>query len=111
VYYLQHGEEEAATTKPKRPRAAAELEVRPGRNIEDQIAVVVSTLLDDQKSDHLDTMKTVIQKAITEIKAWHQEAEARRLLNDENGIEQTTTRKPTIRTILLIGPNGSDLVP
>ena len=83
VYYLQHGEEEEKA-QPKRPRAAAELEVRPGRSREDQIAVVVATLLDEQKSESLDTMKSIIADIISEMQAWDTAAEARRPLNTDN---------------------------
>ena len=70
--------------QPKRPRAAAELEVRPGRGREDQIAVVVATLLDEQKSEALDTMKSIIADIISEMQAWDAAAEAPRLVNGDN---------------------------
>lgn len=83
MYYLQHGGEEVKA-QPKRPRAAAELEVRPGRSREDQIAVVVATLLDEQKSEALDTMKTIIADIISEMQAWDAATEARRLVNGDD---------------------------
>lgn len=83
MYYLQHGEDEPAPP-PTRPRAAAEFEVRPGRNHEDQLAVVVASLLDDQKSEALDSMKKVFGNAITEMRAWELAAEARGITNDGN---------------------------
>jgi replication fork protection complex subunit Tof1/Swi1 len=92
VYYLQHGEEEAPARPPKRPRAAAELEVRPGRNVEDQIAVVVATLLDDQKSEALDSIKTIISTALTEMRTWDEAAEARRLIIGDD--EEDITEEP-----------------
>lgn len=70
--------------QPKRPRAAAELEVRPGRSREDQIAVVVATLLDEQQSEALDTMKSIVAEIISEMQAWDAATEARRLVNEEN---------------------------
>jgi replication fork protection complex subunit Tof1/Swi1 len=82
-YYLQYGEEEVKG-QPKRPRAAAELEVKPGRNLEDQIAAVVAALLDDQKSDVLDTMKQIIGNALNEIRTWELEIEARRIMNSDD---------------------------
>ena len=82
MYYLQHGEEEVKA-QPKQPRAAAELEVRPGRSREDQIAVVVATLLDEQKSEALDKMKSIIADIISEMQAWDAAAEAR-LVNGDN---------------------------
>ena len=81
IYYLQHGEE-VVKTQPKRPRPAAELEVRPGRSREDQIAVVVATLLDDQKSEVLDSMKTLLAKVVTELRAWERAEIARKLTMD-----------------------------
>jgi replication fork protection complex subunit Tof1/Swi1 len=80
LYFLQHGEEEIKI-QPKRPRAAAELEVRPGRSREDQIAVVVAALLDDQKSEALDSIKTVLANIVTEIRAWEHAEEAHRIIN------------------------------
>lgn len=83
MYYLQHGEEEAKA-QPKQARVAAELEVRPGRSREDQIAVVVAILLDEQKSEALDTMKSIIGDIISEMKAWDTAAEAYRLLSEDH---------------------------
>lgn len=93
LYFLQHGEEEIKI-QPKRLRAAAELEVRPGRSKEDQIAVVVVALLDDQKSEALDSIKTILANAVTEIRAWEQAEEARQIINSasENGKENHPRR-------------------
>ena len=101
IYYLQHGEE--LSTQPKRPRAAVELEVRPGRNREDQIAVVVASLLDDQKSEALDTMKTIFANAITEMRSWELAAEARRIINreEETGSEGPRRQSTGTRTFFL----------
>lgn len=93
IYYLQHGEEMAI--QPKRSRAAAELEVRPGRSREDQLAVVVATLLDDQKSEALDSIKTIFANCISEIRAWESEAEARRILTDNDNNEGESPRRPS----------------
>lgn len=90
LYYLQHGEEEAAPA-PKRPRTAAEFEVRPGRNKDDQLAVVVAALLDDQKSEPLDSLKTTFANVIAELRAWEDEATARQMLDGE---EQMNTNEP-----------------
>ena len=98
MYYLQHGEE--IPISPKRPRAAAELEVRPGRNREDQIAVVVASLLDDQKSEALDSMKTIFANTITEMRAWASETEARRITNHNEENDDESRRRPS-QSILL----------
>jgi replication fork protection complex subunit TIMELESS/Tof1/Swi1 len=96
LYYLQHGEDDVQH-QPKRPRAAAELEVRPGRSVDDQIAVVVAALLDDQKSDVLDSIKTMIMTAINEIRAWEESAEARRLAASEAFIVEDLTASNDLR--------------
>lgn len=92
IYYLQHGEDQASAQR-KRPRAAAELEVRPGRSLEDQIAVVVAALLDDQKSEPLDMIKTLFATAVSEIRSWELAAEARRIVDGEEERENENPRK------------------
>jgi replication fork protection complex subunit Tof1/Swi1 len=94
IYYIQHGEDPPDAPQ-RRPRPAAELEVRPGRSLEDQIGIVVAALLDDEKGEALDTMKTTFAKVITEIRAWEVASKAR-LLNDD---QQEAT------------PEGGDLRP
>jgi replication fork protection complex subunit Tof1/Swi1 len=101
LYYLQHGEEEVAPA-PKQPRAAAEFEVRPGRNKDDQLAVVVAALLDDQKSEALDSLKSVFASVITELRAWEDEAKARRLLNDDEQNDREEPRKHVMSSPLFI---------
>lgn len=76
---------------PKRPRAAAEFEVRPGRNKDDQLAVVVAALLDDQKSEQLDSLKTTFANVVAELRTWENEATARQMLDGE---EQRNTNEP-----------------
>ena|SRR5271156_140319 len=108
LYYLQNGEEYVKPTKA--PRAAAELEVKPGRSIEDQIAVVVATLL-DQKGEALDTLKTIIQNTITELKTWDQEAEARRLAAEEQGKEfEKLMRQPLCICLSLYSSKYSSVI-
>ena len=99
LYYLQYGEEEIKAQS-KRPRAPAELEVKPGRNLEDQIAVVVAALLDDQKSEALDSIKTIVGNAITEIRGWELEAEARRLINPGDGDSDPLAPLPPRQTCI-----------
>jgi replication fork protection complex subunit Tof1/Swi1 len=92
LYYLQHGEEELVPL-PKHPRAAAELEVRPGHNKEDQIGVVVAALLDGEKSEVLDWVKTVVAGLLSEIHAWETEAIAKQM-EGELGEDEITPRQP-----------------
>jgi len=101
LYYLQHGEDEEPSA-PKRPRAAAEFEVRPGRNTEDQLAVVVAALLDDQKSEPLDSLKTVFANVISELRAWEGEAVARQLLDGDEHNASKEPRKHVASTCRII---------
>jgi len=91
------------------------LEVKPGRSIEEQISIVVAALLDNQKSEALDSLKTIIQSTITELKTWDQEAEARRLAAEEQGKEfEKPMRQPVctsahfalLSIVLLFGKDG-----
>ena len=101
IYYLQHGEE-AAPKPVRRPRAAAELEVRPGRSKEDQIAVVVATLLDDQKSEALDSMKTIIADVIIELRAWYLATAARLLGGGEENPDAQSAREPVGTSVMYV---------
>ena len=60
------------------------MEVRAGLSKEDQIGVVVAALLDDEKSEALDWMKTMVTNTVSEIRAWETEAQARQLAEDQN---------------------------
>jgi hypothetical protein len=55
--------------------------------------VVVATLLDDQKSEALDSIKTVISNAITEIRTWDQADEAQRLVDGEMDNDSDSPRR------------------
>ncbi|KAH0845375.1 Topoisomerase 1-associated factor 1 [Fonsecaea pedrosoi] len=78
LYYLEYGQEKQtiATT-----RAPAELEIRPapGRDVKEQIGIVVTVLLKDGKADLVRWVKTTLGNAFDERHAWEAEAEARRL--------------------------------
>ncbi|KAG5519184.1 hypothetical protein PMAC_002272 [Pneumocystis sp. 'macacae'] len=80
VYYLQYGHDEPQMLKPL--RLSAEFEVKPGMNFEQQISVVVGALLDENKNEELDWLKTKLSDAINERKAREEEKELRNLLED-----------------------------
>jgi replication fork protection complex subunit Tof1/Swi1 len=68
AHYLEYGyEKQTITTK---PRAAAELEVKPGMEWEQQIGVVVSALLDRNQGDLLEWVKSQLSTAEVERRAW-----------------------------------------
>lgn len=82
VYYLQHGCDEVAITKPI--KLSAEFEVKPGMDFEQQISVVVTVLLDENKSDELDWLKIKLSDAISQRKSWELEKESRESLENSS---------------------------
>merc|ERR1719262_972777 len=56
AHYLEFGYEKQ--TVASKPRAAAELEVKGGKEWEDQIGVVVGAMLDRNEGEHLQWVKT-----------------------------------------------------
>lgn len=68
AHYLEYGyEKQTILTK---PRPAAELEVKGGREWEEQVAIVVSALLDQNMGHHLEWVKLQLSNAETERRAW-----------------------------------------
>ena len=68
AHYLEYGFEKQ-TVNPK-PRAAAELEVKPGMEWEKQVATVVGALLDRNEADLLQWVKSVLLSAEAERRSW-----------------------------------------
>ncbi|KAF4625799.1 hypothetical protein G7Y89_g12363 [Cudoniella acicularis] len=68
AHYLEYGyEKQTVTTK---PRPAAELEVKPGIEIDEQIGIVVSALLDRNEGEHIQWVKSQISIAEQERRSW-----------------------------------------
>lgn len=80
VFFLEHGHERV----PERrfPRAAAELEVKPGMEQDQQIQVAVSILVNQSKFDILAWVKDKISRAVEERKAWEDASAARTMLSN-----------------------------
>jgi replication fork protection complex subunit Tof1/Swi1 len=78
LHYLQFGEGKEVHVS--RPRAAAELHVKPSAKLShaEQIGVAVAVLLDDNNSGEVEWLKDVLKRAFNERKAWEDEAAARR---------------------------------
>jgi replication fork protection complex subunit Tof1/Swi1 len=68
AHYLEYGYEKQTVTS--KPRAAAELEVKPGREWEDQIGVVVGAMLDKNEGEHLQWVKSQLFSAESERRSW-----------------------------------------
>lgn len=83
VYFLEHGyEKETVSVK---PRAPAELEVKPGMEKDQQIAIAVSILLNQGKADAVEWIKQVLSSALSERDSWEKERETRQLAARESG--------------------------
>ena len=68
AHYLEYGyEKQTLTTK---PRAAAELEVKGGKEWEDQIGIVVGAMLDRNEAEHLQWVKSQLFSAESERRSW-----------------------------------------
>ena len=68
AHYLEFGYEKQ--TVASKPRAAAELEVKGGKEWEDQIGVVVGAMLDRNEGEHLQWVKTQLVEAESERRSW-----------------------------------------
>ncbi|KAI9793045.1 MAG: Topoisomerase 1-associated factor 1 [Peltula sp. TS41687] len=91
VYYLEHGyEKETANVK---PRAPADLEVKPGMELDQQIGIAVSILLSQGKAGAVGWIKRVLSSAIGERESWEKEREARRSAERENGETDGATQE------------------
>ncbi|KAI9833135.1 MAG: hypothetical protein M1819_003757 [Sarea resinae] len=76
LYYLEYGYEKQTL---KTPRIPAELEVKPGMELKEQIGIAVSVLLDQNKNDSLNWLKNVLTTAADERQSWEAEAAARQI--------------------------------
>lgn len=76
LFYLEYGHEKQTSSA---TRAPAQLEVRPslGREVREQIGIVVTILLKDDKRNLIQWFKGVLSKAIDERLGWELENEAR----------------------------------
>lgn len=101
IFFLEHGYDREIHTRA--PRAPAELEVKPGMELPDQIGVAVGVLVNQSKSDALRWVRDVLTSAAEERKAWEEAAEAQKsLVTDTNGEaaaedpEAETSKPPSI---------------
>ncbi|CAN9390810.1 unnamed protein product [Alternaria alternata] len=98
IFFLEHGFDKEVNTRA--PRAPAELEVKPGMELPDQIGVAVGVLVNQSKSDHLGWVRDVLTSAAEERKAWEEAAEAQKALvtGAEERPEGETVAEPDAET-------------
>jgi replication fork protection complex subunit Tof1/Swi1 len=99
AHYLEYGfEKQTLTTN---PRAAAELEVKPGMEWEEQIGVVVSAMLDRNDGELLQWVKLQLSSAESERRSWEgentalQSVEKDPFADDEIPATETEQPKPS----------------
>jgi replication fork protection complex subunit Tof1/Swi1 len=78
IFFLEHGFDREVHTRA--PRAPAELEVKPGMELPEQIGVAVGVLINQSKSDAIGWVRDVLMSAAEERKAWEDADEARKAL-------------------------------
>lgn len=95
LYYLEFGHEKQTISA---TRAPAELEIRPapGRSVHEQIGIVVTVLLKDDKASLVRWVKSMLGKGFDERHGWEAEAESRRAAASEEAQQSA-------------GPGASDL--
>ncbi|KAI4930870.1 Topoisomerase 1-associated factor 1 [Alternaria infectoria] len=98
IFFLEHGFDREIHTRA--PRAPAELEVKPGMELPDQIGVAVGVLVNQSKSDALRWVRDVLTSAAEERKAWEEAAKAQKALvaNVEERPEGEATKNPDAET-------------
>lgn len=98
IFFLEHGFDKEVNTRA--PRAPAELEVKPGMELPDQVGVAVGVLVNQSKSDHLRWVRDVLTSAAEERKAWEEAAEAQKALvtDAEERPEGETVAEPDAET-------------
>jgi replication fork protection complex subunit Tof1/Swi1 len=103
MFFLEHGYDREVTKSA--PRAPAELEVKPGMEVPEQIGVAVGVLINQQKSDALHWVRDILVSAAEERKAWEDAEEARKALaaaerlRGEEAIEDPETEIPKAPSI------------
>ncbi|KAH7400701.1 topoisomerase 1-associated factor 1 [Phaeosphaeria sp. MPI-PUGE-AT-0046c] len=78
IFFLEHGYDREIVTRA--PRAPAELEVKPGMEISEQIGVAVGILVNQSKMDAVQWVRDVLTSAAEERKAWEDADEARKAI-------------------------------
>ena len=76
LYYLEYGHEKQTMAMTRAP-AGLEVKPGPGRDVKEQIGIVVTVLMKEEQGELVKWMKDVLKKAIDERKKFESEAQAR----------------------------------
>lgn len=110
VFYLEHGYDNKVE---KIPRPPAELEVKPGMEWHQEIGVVVSILINQNKSDALAWLKKVMTDAKDERQAWQDLESARKAAAREavaNAAESADGLAPSVEAEEDTGPRAPSIL-
>ncbi|KAF8859606.1 timeless-domain-containing protein [Acephala macrosclerotiorum] len=123
AHYLEFGYEKQTVLA--KPRAAAELEVKGGKEWEEQVAIVVGAMLDRNEGEHLQWVKSQLSSAESERRSWEgantaplsvvekePAVEKDPFADEESSVEASeapvpTIEQPTAPTILLNPDNDT----
>ncbi|KZF22769.1 putative topoisomerase 1-associated factor 1 [Xylona heveae TC161] len=105
LYYLEYGHEKQTVSK---PRAPAELEVKPGWDFPQQIGIAVTALLDQDKRNLVQWIKNILSEAATERQSWSDAAQASAGLDgSDNAAEhESNTRETDNAPSIVIKPDN-----
>lgn len=110
VFYLEHGYNNKVE---KTPRPPAELEVKPGMEWHQEIGVVVSILINQNKSDALAWLKKALTDAKDERQAWKDLETARKAAAREavaNAADSADVPEPSVETEEDTGPKAPSIL-
>ncbi|RDW89571.1 timeless-domain-containing protein [Coleophoma cylindrospora] len=88
AHFLEYGYDRQTVTS--KPRAAAELEVRPTMDWDKQIGIVVSAMLDKNEGDLLQFVKSQLSSVESERRSWEEANKAVQSVEDDPFAEENT---------------------
>lgn len=96
AFFLEYGYEKQTSSAKAQAKPGAELEFKYTEDLDRQIAIVVSALLDKNQGDHISWVKSILSAAESERRSWasSEEAIASIELPDEGPVELEQERAP-----------------
>lgn len=94
AHFLEYGYDKQTSTS--RPRAVAELQVRGGKKFDEQVAIVVSVMLDNNEESHLRWLKSEIIRAEVERRNWERSNKIIPSIETDLAVEEAGITPPEI---------------
>ena len=76
-FFIQHGHDQENTVN--KPRQPVTLDISPSLSYSEQVGVAVSVLLNENKDDSVDWLKSIVARAVDKRQSWESEQTARRM--------------------------------